>query len=75
MCLMIIVKVAKNQGFTLCLEDTIFEKLQGGWEGGQIERITSFTDIRNLMTPNNTLNIMKIMLFQENVENLKNHAF
>ena len=73
MCVMIILKVAKNQGFTLCLEDTIFEKRQGG--GSQIERITSFTDIKNLMTPSNTLNIMKIMLFQENVENLKNHAF
>ena len=29
MCLMIILKVTKNQGFTLCLEDTIFEKPQG----------------------------------------------
>ena len=26
MCLMIITKVTKNHGFTLCLEDTIFEK-------------------------------------------------
>ena len=30
---MMILKASKNQGFTLCLEDTIFEKLQGG--GGQ----------------------------------------
>ena len=30
MCLMIILKVTKNQGFTLCLEDTIFEKPHGG---------------------------------------------
>ena len=30
MCLMIILKVTKNQGITLCLEDTIFEKPQGG---------------------------------------------
>ena len=30
MCLMIILKVTKNQDFTLCLEDTIFEKPQGG---------------------------------------------
>ena len=29
MCLMIILKVTKNQGFTLCLEDTIFEEPQG----------------------------------------------
>ena len=29
MCLMIILKVTKNQGFTLCLEDIIFEKPQG----------------------------------------------
>ena len=26
MCLMIILKVTKNHRFTLCLEDTIFEK-------------------------------------------------
>ena len=30
MCLMIILKVRKNQGFTLSVEDTFFEKLQGG---------------------------------------------
>ena len=30
----IILKVTKNQGFSLCLEDTIFEKPQGG--GGSI---------------------------------------
>ena len=35
MCLMIILKVTKNQGFTLFLEDTFFEKPQGG--GGQID--------------------------------------
>ena len=29
MCLVIILKVTKNQGFTLCLEDIIFEKPQG----------------------------------------------
>ena len=29
MCLMIILKVTKNQGFTLSLEDTVFEKPQG----------------------------------------------
>ena len=32
---MIILKVTKNQGFTLCLEDTIFEKPQG--VGGQTD--------------------------------------
>ena len=32
MCLMIILKVTKNQGFTLSLEDTFFEKPQGGGE-------------------------------------------
>ena len=31
----IILKVTKNQSFTLSLEDSIFEKTQGG--GGQIE--------------------------------------
>ena len=31
---MIILKVTKNQGFTICLEDTILEKPQGG---GQID--------------------------------------
>ena len=34
-CLMIILKVTKNQGFTLSLEDTFFEKPQGG--GGQFD--------------------------------------
>ena len=34
MCLMIILKVTKNQGFTLSLEDKFFEKPQGG---GQID--------------------------------------
>ena len=29
MCLMIILKVTKNQGFALSLEDTFFEKPQG----------------------------------------------
>ena len=29
-CLMIILKVTKNMGFTLYLEDTFFEKPQGG---------------------------------------------
>ena len=29
MCLMIILKVKENQGFTLSLEDTFFEKPQG----------------------------------------------
>ena len=28
--LMIIIKVTKNEGFTLSLEDTVFEKPQGG---------------------------------------------
>ena len=31
MCLMIIFKITKNQGFTLCLADTIFKIPQGGW--------------------------------------------
>ena len=35
MCLMIILKVTKNQGFTLCLEDTIFEKPEGGGSNWQ----------------------------------------
>ena len=30
MCLKIVLKVTKNQGFTLSLEDTFFEKPQGG---------------------------------------------
>ena len=32
--LMIILKFTKNQGFTLSLEDTAFEKPHGGGEGG-----------------------------------------
>ena len=34
---MIILKVTKNQGFTLYLEDTIFKKPQGVGVGGQID--------------------------------------
>ena len=34
MCLMIILKVTKNQGFTISLEDTFFEKPQGREDGG-----------------------------------------
>ena len=34
MCLKIILKVTKKQGFSLSLEDTLFEKPQGG---GQID--------------------------------------
>ena len=30
MCLKLILKVTKNQGFTLSLEETFFEKPQGG---------------------------------------------
>ena len=30
MCLTIILKVTKNHYFTICLEDTFFEKPQGG---------------------------------------------
>ena len=30
MCVKIILKVTKNEGFTLSLEDTFFEKPQGG---------------------------------------------
>ena len=30
MCLKIILKMTKNQGFTLSLEDTFFKKPQGG---------------------------------------------
>ena len=30
MCLMMILEVTKNRGFTLSLEDTFFEKSQGG---------------------------------------------
>ena len=32
MYLLIILKVTKNQGFIVCLEDTIFKKPQGGWQ-------------------------------------------
>ena len=37
MCLMITLKVTKNQGFTLSLEDTVFKTPQAGEEGGQID--------------------------------------
>ena len=48
---MIILKVTKNQGFTLSLEDTVFEKSEGeeGWGGaGNVPssflRVKHFTD-------------------------------
>ena len=34
---MIISKVTKNQGFTLSLEGTVFEKPQAGGGGGQFD--------------------------------------
>ena len=34
MCLKIILKVTKNQGFSLSLENMLFEKPQWGWGGG-----------------------------------------
>ena len=37
MCFKIILKVTKNQGFTLSLEDTFFEKPQGGQIEGVLE--------------------------------------
>ena len=40
MCLMITLKVTKNQGFTLSLEDSFFEKLQGG--EGQFDPLQFF---------------------------------
>ena len=45
MCLKIISKVTKNQGFTLSLEDTFFQKPLG--EGGQIDTPSRFRVERN----------------------------
>ena len=42
MWLMIILKVIKNQGFTVSLEDTFFEKPRGRGEGRQIDSPQSF---------------------------------
>ena len=44
MCFKIIIKVTKNQGFTLFLENTFFEKPQkrGGEGGGQIDSLSRF---------------------------------
>ena len=39
---MIILKVIKNQGFTVSLEDTFFEKPRGRGEGRQIDSPQSF---------------------------------
>ena len=36
-CLEITLKVTKEQGFTLSLEDAFFEKLQGRGEGGGVK--------------------------------------
>ena len=45
MCLIIILKVTKNQGFTLCSEDTIFKKPHGGEGGGVNQKNTFFMQI------------------------------
>ena len=37
MCFKIMLKVTKKQGFILSLENTIFEKPQGGGGGGQFD--------------------------------------
>ena len=37
MCLKIILKITKNQDFTLSTEDTFFEKPQGRVEGGWVK--------------------------------------
>ena len=46
MCLKIILKVTKNQGFTFSLEDTFFEKPQGG--GGQIDSSPAVLGLKHL---------------------------
>ena len=58
MCLKIILKVTKNQGFTLTLEDTFFEKPQGG------ERFRVKKERRNTNDSNNSdNNLMNILTF------------
>ena len=47
MCLKIILKVTKIQGFTLSLEDTLFNKPQGG----QIDLPSGFRVKSILLTP------------------------
>ena len=56
---MIILKVTKNQGFTLSLEDILFEKPRderdGGAGGGQIDppAVLGLKYIKNASTPKN----------------------
>ena len=53
MCLKIILKVTKNQGFTLSLEDTFFEKPQRGFKltpprrfrVNESSKLTTFSDV------------------------------
>ena len=40
--MIIFITATKDQGFTLCLEDTFFEKPQGGGGGGQIDSPNRF---------------------------------
>ena len=51
MCFMIISKVTKNQGFTLCLEDIIFENLQGGVKLINFSSIWNFRKSPNFCWP------------------------
>ena len=46
MWLMIIIKVAKKQGFTVSLESTFFKKQHGdGWSNLGIRRLETFTNV------------------------------
>ena len=59
MIFMIILKVTKDQGFTLSLEDTFFKKPQGG--GGQIDPSSSLSPAVLGLRLNTKLQIMPYM--------------
>ena len=62
MCFEIILKVTKNQGFTLSLENTFFEKLQWKGSGGVNPGILG---LRPVFPPNDQLISMRIRAHHE----------
>ena len=69
MCLKIILKVTKNQGFTLFLEDTFFEKPQGGRFRVKKER-------RNTNDSNNSdNNLMNILTFGDMLKDFSKNSY
>ena len=59
-------KVTKNQGFTVFSEDTFFEKLQGVWGWGQIDPCPAVLRLNYLIDPMfTTINWLLFLSFKK----------